>query len=178
MGTPFIGEIKMVGFTYAPKYWADCKGQNMSINQNQSLYSLLGTQFGGDGRTYFLLPDIRGRALVHPGGSLPQGYWGGMEDVYLSQNELPGHTHSFFANKTEATKENNGKFLVGGGGNRFLAKPEGGQGNPIYGSADNLVDLSPEGIGYTGGGRGHTNVQPSTVVRYVIALKGEYPSRS
>ena len=173
MGDNFIGEIKLLGFTYAPKYWAECKGQVMDINQAQTLYSLLGVQFGGDGRSNFKLPDMRGRAPVHAGSGVVQGYFGGVETVNLVQAQLPEHTHAF-----EASDSPGDQFAVGQAGDRFLAQPADGIATPIYGAANNLVQLAEEGIEPTGNGQAHTNLQPSLVIKYAIALQGLYPSRN
>lgn len=173
MAEPFIGEIRLLGFTYAPKYWAECKGQVMDINQAQTLYSLLGTQFGGDGRSTFNLPDMRGRAPVHAGAGVVQGYFGGLETVNLVQAQLPEHTHTFEASDSPGLKAN-----IGTAGDRYLAQPADGLTTPIYGAANNLVQLAEEGIEKTGNGQAHVNLQPSIVIKYAIALQGLYPSRN
>ncbi len=172
MAEPFIGEIKLIGFTYAPKYWAECKGQVMDINQTQTLYSLLGTQFGGDGRSTFKLPDMRGRAPVHAGAGVVQGHYGGGETVNLVQAQLPEHTHAFKASNSPGQKNQ-----IGSAGDRFLAQPADGL-TPIYRAANNLVELAEEGIESTGNGQSHVNLQPSIVIKYAIALQGLYPSRN
>lgn len=169
MGEPFIGEIKMVGFTYAPRGWADCHGQLMDINQNQALFALIFNQFGGDGRSNFGLPDLRGRVPVHPGGYLSQGDAGGMEEVRITEAELPEHTHGVKGSTQNADTRTGGKST------EAFAKSE----MPIYGDPKNLVELHPQAVTVADGSDlPHSNMQPSQVIRYVIALQGIFPSRS
>jgi microcystin-dependent protein len=173
MAEPFIGEIRLLGFTYAPVHWAECKGQVMDINQNATLYSLLGNQFGGDGRSTFQLPDMRGRAPVHAGNGVVQGLSQGLEAVNMAPAQSPAHTHTF-----EASNSPGQKAQIGFAGKRYLAQPEDGLNTPIYGAANNLVKLAEEGMGSMGAGRAHDNLQPSIVIKYAIALTGLYPSRN
>lgn len=173
MGDVFIGEIRLLGFTFAPRDWAECKGQNIPITQNQPLYSLLADQFGGQGITSFNLPDMRGRVPVHAGAGVSQGYTAGLEYAYLTPEQSPEHTHTFVASNSPGTKGNIGKK-----GKRYLAQPADGLATPIYGAANNLVPLAEEGITELGTGRTHYNSQPSLVVKYAIALFGLYPSRN
>ena len=174
MGENFLGEIKLIGFTFAPKNWAECKGQVLAINQNQSLYALLGTTFGGTGQTGFNLPDLRGRVPVHPGLGISQGQTGGVETCTLTEDHMPKHTHSFYANDASATE-----FGIGAAADRFLAQPEE-IGIPLYGEGgpDDMVELDTAGMKPVGDGQPHTNMQPSLVIRYAIAMHGIFPSRS
>ena len=171
MGEPFIGEIKMLGFPFAPEHWADCNGNSVEIRQNPALYTLLGIQFGGDGVTNFYLPDLRGRVPVHPGHITSQGMVGGLETVTLTHHNLPPHTHAF-----KAVRDQGNRMSVGQQGNRFLAESDSTV--PPYGRASNLVDLDSNGMTISGSGEAHDNTQPSLVIRYVIAMNGHFPSRN
>ena len=165
---PFIGEIRLVAFGFAPKGWALCEGQLLPINQNQALFSLLGTSYGGDGRTTFALPDLRGRVPVGAGQSAvgsdyPLGATGGEETVKLATRQLPAHAHAVNASGKAATaKSPAGAFPAGGG---------------AYAAARD-VRMKPAMIGRTGGGEAHENRQPYLGLNYVIALQGIYPARS
>jgi microcystin-dependent protein len=172
MSEPFLGEIKMVGFNYAPRDWANCYGQSMPITQNQSLFSLLWNNFGGDGRTDFNLPDMSGRTPMHPGGYLRQGNFGGLEDVPLYDSTFPEHTHTVRASNESA---NNLSPFGGQYQQRNLAVAA----KNIYGEPTNLVSLHPNSVTPTVGSNiPHNNVQPSLALRFIIALDGIYPSRS
>ncbi|MCP4693416.1 MAG: phage tail protein [Desulfobacterales bacterium] len=169
MAEPFIGEIRMFGFKYAPRGWALCDGQLLPIDQNQTLYSLLDTHFGGDGRADFALPDLRGRTPVHPGDSVSLGEPGGAENVTLTGKELPAHTHEFKGSSTEADK-------VGASSARELATlPD--PGDPIYGNPASLTAMNGDIISHVGEGEGHDNIQPILVINFSIALEGLFPSR-
>lgn len=171
MSDPFLGEIKMVGFDYAPRDWANCYGQSMPINQNHSLYSLLFNDFGGDGRTDFNLPDMSGRTPVHPGGYLRQGNFGGAEGVALSEGTYPEHTHTMKASSQAADTG----VPIGG----QTLKNYGIAAKNIYGDPQDLVSLHPNTVTMSeGSGIPHNNVQPSLALRFIIALDGLYPSRS
>jgi microcystin-dependent protein len=166
MGTPYLSEVKIVSFPFAPKGWAMCNGQFMPINQNQALFSLLGTMYGGNGQTTFQLPDLRGRAPLHVGAGFTQGQTGGQEAHTLIMSEMPAHNHAVNASST-ATGGNNAPT------NRFL-----GGGNNVYNSVAPTTTMNPTTISNTGGSQPHANMQPYTVVNYVIALTGVFPSRN
>ena len=177
MAEPFIGEIKMFGFKWAPKDWALCDGTLLPVNQNQALYSLLGTNYGGDGRTSFGLPEMRGRTPVHIGTSqlgqtVNLGQFGGFEKVPLNLNQMGAHTHTMQAS-TDAgeTKSLSGTVLAESTNN-------GAPGGNVYGAAAGLTALDAGSVSNTGGGQPHDNMQPSLVVSFCIALKGLYPSRN
>lgn len=177
MGEPFIGEVKLISFSYAPHNWAYCDGQDLPINQNTTLYSLLGSQFGGDDRTFFKLPDLRGRAPAHPDGGLyRQGWYYGFESVTLNQTELPQHTHSLYGTTTDGTTNRPDPT----GTRTFASSTLFGSGTPfdVYRMATNLTQLNPASCSATGGSQGHDNLQPSLVVGFIIALQGAYPSRN
>ncbi|MBU0969734.1 MAG: tail fiber protein [Proteobacteria bacterium] len=175
MAEPFVGEIKMTGFNFAPRNWALCDGQTMQINQNQALYALLGNSFGGDGRSTFKLPDLRGRTPIGEGNDgmgqyYTRGQAGGQEVVALTEGNMPTHTHEFRAGIAVSDKQN-----LGNKSDRILAKSSG---LPAYGPAANLTQMNPSTITKTGGNSFHENVQPSLVINFVIALQGTYPSRN
>ncbi len=170
MSEPFLAELRMVGFNFAPRGWALCDGQILPINQNQSLYSLLGTTYGGDGRTSFALPDLRSRVAVHPGDSgagtsYSLGQKTGEETHTLSAAEMPQHTHTSMGVSDAADN-------TVPSGNQ-LASTQG-----LYHTADSLVAMDSSNIRNTGGGQAHENMQPFLVVNYCIALQGLFPSRN
>jgi microcystin-dependent protein len=165
---PFIGELRLVPFNFAPKGWALCAGQLLPINQNQALFALLGTTYGGDGRTTFALPDLRGRIAVGagqlPGGSdYPLGAAGGQETVRLTTSQLPGHAHAVHASSAAGTTKNPATAYPAGGGS--------------YAAAKN-VRMKAGMIGQTGGGEEHENRPPYLSLNYVIALQGIFPAQS
>ncbi len=171
MSEPFLAEIRMVGFNFAPRGWAFCDGQILPIMQNQSLYSLLGTTYGGDGRTSFALPDLRGRVPIHTGGSNGfdhrEGQKGGEETHTLSAAEMPQHNHALRASSTDGNSSNVG--------NGLLAREGGG----IYrADVNNPVQLKAGVVTNVGGGQAHENMQPYIAINFCIALQGLFPSRN
>ena len=165
MAEPFLSEIRIMSFNFAPKGWAMCNGQLLPINQNQALFSLLGTTYGGDGRVNFALPDLRSRVPIHMGSGFTLGEKGGEQAHTLSIAEIPTHTH--VANGTSTT------------GNTPV--PTGnllGQANNAYRSPDNFVSLNPTTIGNVGGSQAHLNMQPFLVLTFCIALQGIFPSQT
>ena len=174
MSEPFLAEVKMVGFNFAPRGWAFCDGQILPINQNQSLYSLLGTTYGGDGRTSFALPDLRGRVPMHVGNdggghTVQLGQKSGEETHTLASNEMPQHTHGAFASSDGVTQ-------ASPSGNS-LGVPGASIGN-IYRPSGTSVNLSSAAVSNDGGGQAHENMQPYLVVNFCIALRGLFPSRN
>ncbi|HEV7678736.1 MAG TPA: tail fiber protein [Candidatus Dormibacteraeota bacterium] len=165
MSEPFLGEIRIMSFNYPPKGWATCDGQVLPINQNQALFSLLGTVYGGNGQTTFALPDLRGRMPLHTGPGFNPGAAGGEEAHTLVQAEMPKHTHPVQA-LTDAADQGNpaGMFWANAGQNNF---------NP----AGNTT-MSTAAIGASGGGTAHDNMSPFLVVNFSIALTGIFPSRN
>ena len=170
MASAFIGQIQLFGFNFAPRGWALCNGQILSIAQNTALFSILGTTYGGDGRTTFGLPDLRGRAAVHMG----QGP--GLSDYQLGQNggepthtllasEMPAHTHGMQASTATTA-------LLPAPPNNVLA------GANIWAAPASLTSLAPETIASTGGGQPHENMSPYQAVSYCICLQGIFPSRN
>jgi microcystin-dependent protein len=166
MAEPFLSEIRIMSFEFAPKGWALCNGQLLPINQNQALFSLLGTTFGGDGRVNFALPDLRGRTPIHVGSGRTLGERGGEQAHTLSIAELPEHSHA--ANATAATATTNTPA-----NNLVLAHSTAAN---LYSSATNLQAMSPAVIGNVGGSQAHLNMQPFLTLSFCIALQGIFPS--
>jgi microcystin-dependent protein len=166
MAEPFLSEIRIMSFNFAPKGWALCNGQLLPINQNQALFSLLGTTFGGDGRVNFALPNLQGRTPIHMGGGHTLGESGGEQSHTLSTAEAPTHTHA--ANGTNA----NGTAIVPTG--NLLA----GSPNQLYAASQNLVPLNAGALGNVGGSQAHLNMQPFLVLTFCIALQGIFPSQN
>src|SRR4051794_10110140 len=166
MAEPFLSEIRIMSFVFAPKGWALCDGQLLPINQNQALFSLLGTSFGGDGRVNFGLPDLRASVPIHVGSGHTLGERGGEQAHTVSIAELPAHTHSVGVSST-ATGGNaspNGRFL-GGANNAYHAA-----------AGSTLTTLRPDTVGNTGGSQAHLNMQPFLTLSFCIALQGIFPS--
>jgi microcystin-dependent protein len=163
---PFLSEIRLMSFSFAPKGWALCNGQLLPINQNQALFSLLGTTFGGDGRVNFALPDLRARLPIHVGSGHTLGERGGEESHTLSIAELPEHVHLWNAKSSPATTATPDASSV-------LA---GSTGDNAWGPASNLVAMSPGAVQNTGGSQAHQNMQPFLVLSFCIALQGIFPS--
>ena len=164
---PYLGEIRLVSFNFAPKGWAFCNGQLMAINQNTALFSLLGTYYGGNGVSTFALPDMRSRVPQHMGSNV--GQIGGAEQVTLNVNQIPTHTHMLQAVNTPGV----GKKPI----NNLLA--QSGSTYPRYASdATNLTPLNPASIQPTGSNQAHSNIQPYLAMNYCIALQGIFPSRN
>jgi microcystin-dependent protein len=163
MAEPFLSEIRIMSFVFAPKGWALCNGQLLPINQNQALFSLLGTTFGGDGRVNFALPDLRGRTPIHVGSGHTLGERGGEQAHTLSIAELPTHTHVLQAQSGNATTNSpNGALLA--------------NSTAVYHSPTSLVALSPSSVTNTGGSQAHLNMQPFLTLSFCIALQGIFPS--
>ncbi len=168
MSEAFIGEIRLVAFSFAPRFWALCNGQTLSIQQNQALFSLLGTTYGGNGQTTFALPDLRSRAPMHRNLSdVQQGLPMGAENVALTQAHLPAHSHALAASGDTANASEPAGALP-------AAKPRGGI-NRYAPTAD--VSLAAGSIAPAGSSQPHSNMQPFLTMNYVIALSGIFPSR-
>jgi microcystin-dependent protein len=164
MAEPFLAEIRLMSFDFAPKGWAMCNGQLLPINQNQALFSLLGTTFGGDGRVNFGLPDLRGRVPIHMGQGHTLGERGGEQGHTLSIAELPMHNHVARGSST----------TTGG-----VADPTGaflGGGNNVYASGGATATLRPDALTNVGGSQAHLNMQPFLTISFCIALQGIFPS--
>jgi microcystin-dependent protein len=168
MAEPFLSEIRIMSFVFAPKGWALCNGQLLPINQNQGLFSLLGTTFGGDGRVNFALPDLRGRTPIHVGSGHTLGERGGEQAHTLSIAELPTHTHVLSGSSANADAAVPAGNLLGTVDNTTF-------GNS-YVPASNLAALAPGTIANTGGSQAHLNMQPFLTLSFCIALQGIFPS--
>jgi len=164
MAEPFLSEIRIMSFGFAPRGWALCNGQLLPINQNQALFSLLGTTYGGDGRVNFALPDLRSRAPIHVGSGHTLGERGGEPSHTLTIQEVPEHTHVM--NGSSAAAETNAPTT-----SAYL----GGVAN-TYGGTANPVTLSPASVTSVGGSQAHLNMQPYLAVSFCIALQGIFPS--
>jgi microcystin-dependent protein len=176
MADPFIGEIRMVGFSFAPVDWADADGQLIAISQNNALYSLYGTTYGGDGQKDFALPDLRGRAPIHcgKGPGLPEfkrGQHGGSTDVVLSEDELPSHEHAAKVN-AKAAEANQGSPT----GHYWAQLPRNAV---LYSdSRDTPMAADAVEVAASGGGQAHANMQPYLTIRFCVSLAGLYPRRN
>ncbi|MAZ27266.1 MAG: phage tail protein [Cytophagaceae bacterium] len=177
----YLGQIILVGFNFAPRGTASCDGQLLAISQNQALFSLLGTIYGGDGRTTFALPDLRSRVPVHQGQgpgytNRPIGSRGGQESTTLGVPNLPPHSHILKANASNATSST----PVAGQSLAAHGVADGRTFDPVNGyvSGDPTIDLNTKSIGLTGSGTSFNNMQPYLTMHYVIATQGIFPSRS
>ncbi len=174
MSEPFIAEIRIFAGNFAPRGWAFCNGQLLLVSQNTALFSVVGTTYGGDGRTNFALPNLQGRAVMHPGRgpgltSRRLGQRGGTESVSLSTAQLASHTHELRASSAPATQNaasDNTSALARSTGFAYQQDSTG-----------NLVNLNNDVIENTGRGQSHQNLQPLLTLNYIIALQGLYPSR-
>ena len=178
MAEAFLGEIRMFGFNFAPQGWAMCNGQLLSISQNDALFALLGTTYGGNGSSTFGLPNFQSRVPIHQGhgSGLSQyeiGEFSGVETVTLTVSQTAAHTHLVYADGDN--ESNNSPSPSGNALSTF------GTGNNVYATAAGLmkaVTMNPLMIAAAGGGQPHTNVQPFLVVNFCIALQGIFPSRN
>ena len=165
MGTPFMSEIKIISFGFAPQGWAFCNGQLLPINQNQALFSLLGTTYGGNGQTTFALPNMQGQTPIHVGHGHTLGERGGEQAHTLTVAEMPQHAH----------------VLNGTSANADTPVPSGnllGTANNLYASPANLTSLNPATVTNVGGSQPHENMQPFLVLNFCIALIGVFPSHN
>jgi microcystin-dependent protein len=164
LAEPFLSEIRIMSFDFAPKGWAMCNGQLLPINQNQPLFALLGTTFGGDGRVNFALPDLRSRAPIHVGAGFTLGERGGEQAHTLSLQELAAHTHAVMASSSSSSGNDNpsGRFV--------------GSVNNMYHPPTNLQLMNAGIINNVGGSQAHQNMQPFLTLTFCIALQGIFPS--
>ena len=165
MGQPFIGEIRMFAGNFAPLGWEFCAGQLLPISENDVLFNLIGTTYGGDGESTFALPDLRGRLPIHQGGGLTLAETGGAEEVTLSVNQIPGHTHPLLASSAVGNTPN----------------PEGAvlaESSAIsaYRQMSPSAAMAAQSISPVGGSQPHTNLQPYLCVNFIISLFGIFPS--
>jgi microcystin-dependent protein len=165
MAEPFLGEIRLMSFNFPPKGWAYCNGQLLPINQNQAIFSLLGTTYGGNGQTNFALPNFQGRTPIHFGSGHTLGEVGGAQSHTLTVSQLPQHTHTVQATSDPAA-------VNVPTGNRLAAVNNG------YAPAANLVATGASSIANTGGSQAHLNMQPFLAINFCIALQGIFPSQN
>jgi microcystin-dependent protein len=166
MAEPFLAEIRIMSFNFAPKGWALCNGQLLPINQNQALFSLLGTTYGGNGQTTFALPNLRGQVPIHFGNGHTLGEKAGTTSVTINLQTLPSHLHFVNANTGVGTKT----IPTG----NILSKAPAN----TYGAATALVAMNPASVGNTGGSQAHNNMMPYLVLEFCIALQGIFPSQN
>jgi microcystin-dependent protein len=166
MSEPFLSEIKIVSFNFPPKGWALCNGQFLPINQNQALFALLGTTYGGNGQTTFALPNLRGRVPIHMGNGHTLGEAAGSTSVTVNIQQLPTHLHGLqgSSNSTGTAADATGKFF--------------GPANTGYVTPQAFVALSPESVTSVGGSQPHNNMMPYLVLNFIIALQGIFPSQN
>lgn len=174
MADPFVAEVRIFPFNFAPKGWAWCDGQLLPLSQNTALFSLLGTTYGGNGKSNFALPDLQGRAPMHPGQgpglSLHDlGEAAGAETVSLLESEVPSHAHSIMTHAQDPAD------LGSPTPNRALARTNRGFG---YAAAGSLTDMAPETLAPTGGDQPHNNLMPYLTFYFCIALQGVFPPRT
>jgi microcystin-dependent protein len=176
MSDPFVAEVRVFGFNFAPRGWAQCNGQLLPLSQNTALFSLLGTTYGGDGKTTFALPNMQGNAAMHPGQGqgLSErflGETGGSQNVTLLQSEIPFHTHNMMA----FTQVPGDLFGPTAASNAILARSNNGA---VYNTnTSGAVQLAPQALAPAGGGLPHNNMQPYLTLNFCIALQGVFPAR-
>ena len=169
MAQPYVGEIRMFAGNFAPAGWMFCEGQLLPISENETLFQLIGTTYGGDGQSTFALPDLRGRIPIHQGNGFILAETGGAEEITLTVNQIAAHSHPFLATNDLSNAVGPGGNLVG---TTNVAKK-------IYASAASPVSpMAPQSIGPTGGSQPHTNFQPYLCVDFIISLFGIFPSQT
>jgi microcystin-dependent protein len=167
MSEPFLSEIKIVSFNFPPKGWALCNGQFLPINQNQALFALLGTTYGGNGQTTFALPNLRGRVPVHMGSGLTLGEAAGSTSVTVNIQQLPTHLHGLQGSSTDTgTSADPTNAFLGPANSAYRQPP------------DNLTTLSPQSVTSVGGSQPHNNMMPYLTLNFIIALQGIFPSQN
>jgi microcystin-dependent protein len=168
MAQPYVGEIRMFAGNFAPAGWMFCEGQLLPISENETLFQLIGTTYGGDGESTFALPDLRGRVPIHQGNGFVLAQTGGAEELTLTVNQVPAHSHPMLATTNAAS-------ATGPGGSMTLARAPTATITP-YGSDNPSSNMSPQMIGSVGGSQPHTNFQPYLCVDFIISLFGIFPS--
>ena len=166
MAQPYVGEIRMFAGNFAPAGWMFCEGQLLPISENETLFQLIGTTYGGDGQSTFSLPDMRGRLPIHTGNGFILAETGGLEEVTLTSNQIPVHNHPVLATENLA--------IAASPAGAYLSSTNTGQ--KIYSSATPTINMSPNLIGATGGSQPHTNFQPYLCINFIISLFGIFPS--
>lgn len=165
MSDPYLGEIRVFSFNFAPRGWALCNGQLLPINQNQALFALLGTTYGGNGQTTFALPNLQGRTPIHVGNGFVQGQSGGEQAHTLVSSEMPAHTHPGVGSSAAADQGSPANALwAATGSNAYSASPN--------------ATMNPAAVGSVGGNQPHDNMSPYLTLSFCIALQGLFPSRN
>ncbi len=167
MAQPYVGEIRIFAGNFAPAGWMFCEGQLLPISENDTLFNLIGTTYGGDGQSTFALPDLRGRIPLHFGNGFVQAETGGVEDVTLTVSQIPAHGHSFLGTTSNANDTN--------AANNVVAQPTSGF---PYLNAPPAVAMAPQSISSIGGSQPHNNFQPYLCLNFIISLFGIFPSQS
>lgn len=165
MSEPFLSEIKIVSFNFAPQGWALCNGQFLPINQNQALFALLGTVYGGNGQTTFALPNLRGQVPIHMGRGHTLGETGGSTAVTVNIQQLPTHLHQAQASTSNGSTQFAANNILAAAGN-------------LYGPTNSLTSLLPSTVTNVGGSQAHNNMMPYLVLNFIIALQGIFPSQN
>jgi len=165
MAQPYVGEIRMFAGNFAPAGWMFCEGQLLPISENETLFQLIGTTYGGDGESTFALPDLRGRIPIHQGDGFILAETGGAEEITLTVNQIPAHSHPELANSGVPQSSNPQ--------NNVLSAPVGNIYNTV---ASNMVNMATQAVGPVGGSQPHTNFQPYLCVDFIISLFGIFPS--
>ena len=165
MAQPYVGEIRMFAGNFAPAGWMFCEGQLLPISENETLFQLIGTTYGGDGQSTFALPDLRGRIPIHQGNGFILAETGGAEEITLTINQIPSHTHAFLATTAVANSNTPTNQVIGQSTQRA-----------VYFEADPTTNLAPNAISPVGGSQPHTNFQPYLCVDFIISLFGIFPS--
>jgi microcystin-dependent protein len=164
MAQPYVGEIRMFAGNFAPAGWQFCEGQLLPISENETLFQLIGTTYGGDGQSTFALPDLRGRIPIHQGNGFILAETGGAEEITLTVNQIPAHSHPLVVSQARGMRNTPGGNL--------LAR----SGEQIYVKSPAIVSLSPQAVSSVGGSQPHTNFQPYLCVDFIISLFGIFPS--
>jgi microcystin-dependent protein len=165
MAQPYVGEIRMFAGNFAPAGWMFCEGQLLPISENETLFQLIGTTYGGDGQSTFALPDLRGRLPIHQGNGFILAETGGAEEITLTVNQIPAHSHPALATNNNAQQS--------GPGGQVPARVTG---TDLYGADTPFVNMAPATVGAVGGSQPHTNFQPYLCVDFIISLFGIFPS--
>jgi len=169
MGQPYVGEVRMFAGNFAPAGWMFCEGQLLPISENETLFNLIGTTYGGDGQSTFALPDLRGRLLLHQGNGFTLAETGGVEEVTLTTSQIPAHNHAFLASThLESDTSPTGNVMAA----LNLA------GSDVYIPAVPAAAMSANSVGATGGSQPHSNFQPYLCVDFIISLFGIFPSQT
>ena len=164
MAQPYVGEIRIFAGNFAPAGWMFCEGQLLPISENETLFQLIGTTYGGDGESTFALPDLRGRIPLHQGNGLILAEMGGVEEVTLTINQIPAHSHPMLASNDLPSQNSPQSNVLGQAANKNFRA-----GNPS-------VTISPQAVAATGGSQPHTNFQPYLCINFIISLFGIFPS--